>query len=127
MPTCLRRSATERRLVSKDSEKFRHMAARALRAGRATSDATFRQTCFGVAAVYKRLALEDEILKGERQRSRLHKMEQLLPQAPLHSDDIPIVCEPDDPEAVGDAVAISEAGATTNLSSDAIDKAGGLQ
>jgi hypothetical protein len=68
--------------VTDDSEKFRNMAARSLRAARATSDAAFRQTCFGVAAIYKRLALEDEILKGERQRSGPRKMEQLLPQAP---------------------------------------------
>jgi hypothetical protein len=41
------------------------------------------------AAIYKRLALEDEILKGERQRSGPRKIEQLLPQASLRSDDIP--------------------------------------
>src|SRR5262249_19789065 len=72
------------------------MAARSLRAARATSDAAFRQTCFGVAAIYKRLALEDEILRGDRQRSGPRNMEQLLPQASLRSDDIPIVCEPGD-------------------------------
>ena len=56
------------RQVSKDSERFREMAAKALRAARASPD-PWRQTCFGVAAFYKRLALDDEILKGERQRS----------------------------------------------------------
>jgi hypothetical protein len=95
--------------VSKDSDKFRNMAARSLRAARATSDAAFGQTCFGVAAIYKRLALEDEILRGDRQRSGPRKMEQLLPQAPLRSDDVPIVCEPGD------------------SGPDAIAKAGGLQ
>src|SRR5215831_18439983 len=109
--------------VSKDSEKFRHMAARSLRAARATSDAAFRQTCLGVAAIYKRLALEDETLKGERQRSRPRKMEQLLPQAPLRSDDIQIVCEPRD-EAVSDAVTISEPDAITNSGPDAIASQG---
>jgi hypothetical protein len=113
--------------VSENSGKFRNMAARSLRAARATSDAAFRQTCFGVAAIYKRLALEDEILKGERQRSGPCKMEQQLPQAPLRSDDIPIACEPGDCEAVGDAVAISEPDAIINSGPDAIAKAGGLQ
>src|SRR5262249_11576317 len=81
------------------------MAARSLRAARATSDAAFRQTCFGVAAIYKRLALEDEILRGDRQRSGPRNMEQLLPQASLRSDDIPIVCEPGDsgPDAIAKA------------------------
>ena len=113
--------------MSKDSEKFRHMAARSLRAARATSDTAFQQTSFGVAAIYKRLALEDEILKGERRRSGPRKMEQLLPQAPLRSDDIQIVCEPRDSEAVSDAVTISEPDAITNSGPDAIAKAGGLQ
>ena len=95
----------EKGRVSKDSDKFRNMAARSLRAARATSDAAFRQTCFGVAAIYKRLALEDEILRDDRQRSRPRKMEQLLPQAPLRSDNIPIVCEPGDtgPDAIAKA------------------------
>jgi hypothetical protein len=113
--------------VSEDSDKFRNMAARSLRAARATSDAAFRQTCFAAAAIYKRFALEDEILKGERQRSGPRKMEQLLPQAPLRSDDIQIACEPRDSEAVGDAVTLSEPGPITNSGPDAIAKAGGLQ
>ena len=117
----------ERGRVSKDSEKFRYMAARSLRAARATSDAAFRQTCFGVAAIYKRLALEDEILKGKRRRSEPRKMVQLLPQAPLRSDDIPIACEPGDSEAVGDAVTLSEPDAITNSGPDAIAKAERLQ
>jgi len=113
--------------VSRDSEKFRYMAARSLRAARATSDAAFRQTCFGVAAIYKRLALDDEILTGERQRSGPRRIEQLLPQAPLRSDDIPIACEPGDCEAVGDAVAVSEPDAIINSGPDVIAKAGSLQ
>jgi hypothetical protein len=111
--------------MSKDSEKFRAMAARSLRAARATSDAAFRQTCFGVAAIYKRLALEDEILKGERQRSGSRKMKQLLPPTPLRSDEIPIACERGDSEAAGDAVTISGPSAITNSSPDSIAKAGG--
>jgi hypothetical protein len=55
--------------VSEDLQRFRDIAAKALRTARASSD-PWRRTCFEVAAVYKRLALDDEISKGERQRSQ---------------------------------------------------------
>ena len=62
------------------------MAAKALRAARASPD-PWRQTCFGVAAFYKRLALDDEILKGERQRSGARVVKTMPPRDPNDDDD----------------------------------------
>ena len=62
------------------------MAAKALRAARTSPD-PWRQTCFGVAAFYKRLALDDEILKGQRQRSRARIVKMMLPRDPNDDDD----------------------------------------
>lgn len=56
--------------MSKDSARLRDLAARSLREGRASSDPIFRQTCFGVAAAYKRFALGRETIEGEPLRSQ---------------------------------------------------------
>ena len=74
--------------VSKDSEKFRWQRGHYAPHEQPLMLASVKPV-LEAAAIYKRLALEDEILKGERQRSGPRKIEQLLPQASLRSDDIP--------------------------------------
>jgi hypothetical protein len=64
--------ARERRggVMPKESTRLRDLAAGSLRAGRATSDPFLRQTCFGVAAAYKRFALGAELAEGATLRSQ---------------------------------------------------------
>jgi hypothetical protein len=56
--------------MSKDSTRLRDLAAGSFREGRASSDLIFRQTCFGVAAAYKRFALGVELAEGGPLRSQ---------------------------------------------------------
>jgi hypothetical protein len=56
--------------MSKESARLRDLSAQSLRKGRASSDAMFRQTWFGVAAAYKRFALGQEMVERERLRSQ---------------------------------------------------------
>ena len=55
--------------MSSNSKKFRDEAARLLREGRKATLENQRDFSFEIAATYKRLALDEERLRGERQRS----------------------------------------------------------
>jgi hypothetical protein len=57
--------------------EFRKRAADALRDGRNARHASDRDTHFDAAASYKALALEEEWLRGDRQRSIARKNKQL--------------------------------------------------
>jgi len=78
-----RTSREERRsgVMSKESARLRDLAAESLRAGRASSDPVFRQTCFGVAAAYKRFALGVEMLEGGPLRSQGRRWLERRPRA----------------------------------------------
>jgi hypothetical protein len=76
-------SREERRsgVMSKESARLRNLAAGSLRAGRASSDPFLRQTCFGVAAAYKRFALGVEMLEGGPLRSQGRRSLERRPRA----------------------------------------------